>query len=102
MIRFYDKERTMEKGAAFTSEDLAFKLPVFLLIGLPTSLTGIPFLLLVAVEESPSIVITVLMEVPDRSEYSNHPGPVIHPVSRPMLAIHLTRTCRFAFLDCRP
>jgi hypothetical protein len=46
MIRFYDKERTMEKGAAFTSEDRAFKLPVFLLIGLPTSLTGIPFLLL--------------------------------------------------------
>jgi hypothetical protein len=45
----------MKKGAAFTSEDRAFKLLVFLLIGLPTSLTGIPILLLVAVEESPSI-----------------------------------------------
>jgi hypothetical protein len=41
-------------------------------------------------EESPPIVITVLMEVSKTIKVSNHPGQVIHPVSQPMFAIHFT------------
>jgi hypothetical protein len=79
--RFYDKERTMEKGAALTNEDRAFTLPVFLLISSPTSLNRNSYPPLIAVEESPSIVITILMEVSGPIKVSNHPGLVIHPVS---------------------
>ncbi len=67
----------MEKGATFT-KTAPLRLPVFLLISLPAYLTGNSYPSdLVAVEESPSIVITILMEVSGPIKVSNYPGLVI-------------------------
>src|SRR6266496_3325951 len=54
---------------------------------------------LVTVEESPLIVVTILMEVGPSIEVSDNSHAIIHSITQPMLAVHLADSAQFfAFL----
>jgi hypothetical protein len=90
----YGKRRGLHKDRAFKVAGIF----AYQLTGLLETGNSYPSDL-IAVKESPSIVVTVLMEVSRTIKISNHPGLIIHPVSQQMFAIHFADPGHlFAFL----